>query len=96
MKHTEHACDRWRGWGSERLGLQCPLGISGLHGPGHGVRAMTEQTWVRLDLVVGVDSRGQAETNVPAGWGGVPLEKQRYPALPGQAAGPKPVNVDLS
>lgn len=88
----------------ERLGLrvvgtqtQHPLGVPGLHRAGHGVRAMTERTWVSLELVDGVDSRGQAETNVPAGWGGVPpppREKQPYPALPGQAAGPKPVNVD--
>lgn len=46
--------------------------VSGLCRAGRGVRAMTEVTWERLDLVAGVGSRGQVERNVPAGWGEVP------------------------
>ena len=52
----------------------------------------------RLHLVDGVGSRGWAERNVPAGWGWVPpMRRSDIPSpLPGQAAGPKPVTVDLS
>lgn len=72
MKHIK------RVWWMETLRLgaagtqtQGPVRVSGLCRAGRGVRAMTEVTWERLDLVDGVGSRGQAERNMPVGWGGV-------------------------